>query len=238
MPFWYTLWGRTDHFLHQSPIFTGESDDPAKFSESCSSTKEGRTERRYALCSIKNVTALRHGPTHWHQKLAANMSEGSRSWHERVSANTRDYFQGLVACQTQHKAGLREQHFCWSRRGWQWSRADARGETWRAFGSGTALGLCREQLLFAVSHCCVSHLSVYLQWSAQSAYGMGHLSDFYTHVDIVFGGELGASLCLHQVTPVSFRFESLYFCQHQGPSTASLISNPYLPSYPEQPQGQ
>lgn len=141
-------------------------------------SEEGRTERRYALCSVKNVTALRHGPTHWHQKLAANMSEGSRSWHERVSANTRDYFQGLIACQTQHKAGLREQHFCWSRRGWQRSRADARGETWLGFLSGTALGLCRDQLLFG----CMSLLrvlaSLYLQRSAYSAHGMGHLFDF------------------------------------------------------------
>lgn len=156
MPFWYTLWGITAHFLHQSLVFTGESDDPAKFPKYCSSARAGCTERRYALCSVKNVTALRHGPTHWHQMLAANMSEGSRSWHERASANTRDYFQGLTACQTQYKAGLREQHFCWSRRGWQRSRAAARGETWLGFLSGTALGLCRDQLPFG----CVSLLCV------------------------------------------------------------------------------
>ena len=148
MPFWYTLWGITDHFLHQSPVFSGESDDPAKFPKSCSSTSEGHTERRYTLCSIKTVTVSRHGPTHWHQKLATNMSEGSRSWHERVSANTTDYFRGLIACQTQHKAGLREQHFCCSHRGWQQSRADTRGETWFGFLSGTAHGLCRDQVLF------------------------------------------------------------------------------------------
>lgn len=114
--------------------------------------KEGRAERRYALCSVKNVTALRHGPTHWHQKLAANMSEGSRSWHERVSANTRDYFQGLAACQAQHKAGLREQLFCWSHGGWQRRRAGAREKP----GLGLDLGLCRDQLLLG----CVSLLCV------------------------------------------------------------------------------
>lgn len=151
MPFWCTLWGTTDHFLHQSPVFTGESNDPAKFPTSCSSTKEGSSERRYALCSVKTVTALRHRPTHWHQKLAANMSEGSRSWHERVSANTRDYFQGLIACQAQHKAGLREKHFCCSCRGWQRGRADTRGETRLGLLSGTALGLCRDQLLLGCS---------------------------------------------------------------------------------------
>lgn len=148
MPFWYTLWGITDHFLHQPPVFTGENDDPAKFPESCSSTKEGSTERRYALCSVKNVSALRHRPTHWHQELAANMSEGSRSWHERISANTRDYFQDLIVCQAQHKAGLREKHFCYSHRGWQRSGADARRETKLGLLSGTARGLCKGQLLF------------------------------------------------------------------------------------------
>lgn len=146
------------------------------------------------------------------------MSEGSRSWHGRVSANTRDYFQGLIACQTQHKASLREQHFCWSRRGWQRSRADTRGETRLGFLSGTALGLCRDQLLFGcVSLLCLS-ASLHLQPSVlSSAYGMGHLSDFYAHVGTVLGGGLGASVWLCQAAQVKFRFENLDFCQHQGP---------------------
>lgn len=166
MPFWYTLWGITDHFLHQPPVFTGENEDPAKFPESCSSTKEGSAERRYALCGIKNVSALRRWPTHWHQELAANMSEGSRSWHERASANTRDYFQGLTVCQAQHKAGLREKHFCCSHRGWQRSGADARRETKLGLLSGTARGLCKGQLLLGCVPLQCVLATPYLQSSA------------------------------------------------------------------------
>lgn len=144
------------------------------------------------------------------------MSEGSRSWHERVSANTRDYFQGLIACQAQHKAGLREQHFCWSRRGWQRSRAGApgRNQAWVFIWDSTRAPQGPATFWLRVTAVCPEPVSP-LQRCACSACAVGHRSDFWAHLEA--GGGRGASLRLRQAARVSFRFGSLHPRQHQGP---------------------
>lgn len=157
MPFWYTLWGTTDHFPHQSPAFTGEKDAPAKFPRSCSSTGEGCRRRRYALCSVKMWLL-------W----AAGQCADTESWQQTCQ---RDHEVGMGGFQLVQeiifRASLRAKHNTKLASERESTSAGAVGSgsgAERALGEkpgpgfylGQHWGSAGNSYFLAVCHCCVS----------------------------------------------------------------------------------
>lgn len=162
------------------------------------------------------------------------MSEGSRSWHERVSANTRDYFQGLIACQAQHKAGLRESTSAGAVGGGSGAEQALGEKPGPGFYVGQHWGSAGNSYFLAVCHCCVSKPMSICSGLPKVPLGwvnfLSPLLAFTQHWEWDLVHPSGCARLLQWVSGL----EAIIFINIKD----LLLFNPYLPFYPKKPQRQ